>query len=1322
MPSQEDRIGDRLKGLQDRLQPRIDELSKKYLKQEQPVYKPQAVQQPQVELPPPERPSHVETKSWGGFVDNLATDMSDLVKGGIAAVGGLGTAIRDIIPDVDMLPSILAGRDSAHLKKELNLIGRTLVNSFVDTYKDGIVEAGYRHPFTVFLDLTTAFDLAGGSVSVAAKMANRGAKANLKLQTKLIRASKDLSQDQKIAKLLALDGEAQKLAKLEDAGRQIRNAPYLPFTGMFQGAGKLLDGPLKETWAGGQYKKFRSGLMLDEHSKRANRIISSVLYAEGSAMDKESLTKILKGKLEYTDAEEEFFLDRLHDVDRTPEDLEKFKHVEEIIKGYKEFVDSGELMKSLNSYEASAVPGGFRIAKAKGMLEWQAEKEARKIVRELETAQGKKLSDIEKAGAVEAVFAQWKKEYTPDKIRAFAEANKARIDQKVIFHPFLKARDLDLAEWVGKLASPKRGELFRGFVGPLEKRKGFGVINYKPQDIMIRHVMATNKVKQVRKAVHQVLEDLKARNQIIPLERGASAPEGYKALKEDWLLGSYMDANNWMRANIAGEFDDIAKATTDPNLNPLDEAAFQTIVMRGGAADIIGMEKQREKLVQMLEKGKSGDGWVAVPDGVANVIQSHLAIPTMFEKFYNKVMSYWKGMALYAMPRYYLNNIIGNSIINLLSGSAFGSIKLADNKTRKLLYEATQNIWNENRGAVLPSWSKRVIHRGMDIFTEKFENDPRIALLLESIPDEIEKARVTNTLIAGKELYMNMDMWAEQIIQSNLKYLSTGQLVSEQGAHISKRIGVYKAANSQYTGWQERVDTHTGIDGTTSGRALRQLQENQVSEVTSFIDDVTAVDPAIGDQVAGIWSRGAGTVDGLLDDFDSALRQSQDPNMTAVGEIWRLRLEKMAEEWRIEKFFDDATRNPSMLPLLDEKVAKFDRLSRQLYARMATIADNYAVVKAGGGKVALSDESLSKLTVLLAQDADRLRTLPIYERAKMVRSEAEVYAKATASLNTEGLELSEIFIKNDPFTILAEQGKEVAELRKGQPLTKAEYEIYDNAVQTMEKWFGNYNSMHPLERRYMRMVFPFWTFTKTMFTLMFRMPGLRPKTVRLWSMFSKYFMDANQDDNLQGRYLGYIPIGGAQDGSIILMKIGSVMPFDSTGPAEMFGMKIPRFMDPANNPFIRVFVEARGGVDTFTEAPFVDKDEFITPTGQVMRYNFNKHELENVTPQKELVDSALSLLPHWRFLQEITNPNAHVPIMPDGSPRYDRSWIWAPSRLAGFPITTRNQKAITIRDQMLKKNILKKLLTASRKDPEQYKMIQAVWNDVVEFDERKELE
>ena len=286
--------------------------------------------------------------------------------------------------------------------------------------------------------------------------------------------------------------------------------------------------------------------------------------------------------------------------------------------------------------------------------------------------------------------------------------------------------------------------------------------------------------------------------------------------------------------------------------------------------------------------------------------------------------------------------------------------------------------------------------------------------------------------------------------------------------------------------------------------------------------------------------------------------------------------------------------------------------------------------------------------------------------------------------------------KLDPISLITKMEKELKKVLPDPEIAKIRHDMMEKSIEYMENFFGNYNSMHPIERTIVRKLFPFWTFPKTMFKLMWKLPGLRPKTAGLWANFSRYMLDATNPDTFEGRNSSSMIWGGDEFGNMIMARWTSWVPLEAAGLGRYANKEVmPRGLNPMlANPLIKLAMEWQVGQDLFTGRPFRG-NKFLTTTGQMMEMDKYTGRFRLVTPQKDFIDGIFSLLPHWPLLREIVDPNYKTPKIGDEYV-YDRKRWMGLGRLFGVSISVQDPEKQRQIDRYYRKLIRKKIRAAMK--------------------------
>ena len=587
---------------------------------------------------------------------------------------------------------------------------------------------------------------------------------------------------------------------------------------------------------------------------------------------------------------------------------------------------------------------------------------------------------------------------------------------------------------------------------------------------------------------------------------------------------------------------------------------------------------------------------VQVPREVAYLMQKSMFGPRGFWKFYDNVLNTWRDSVLTFMPRYYVNNLLGNAVLLMFAGHTPMN-KTAALKAGDLPGEALNSMLAAESGAsssyigrILPEL-QQPIRRFTGMLADITDNRAK-QVALGTLSKEVIKrdAEVGNTVAAALSAQNTADEAAKIIFQARREVLGSGL----EELQLTKR-------------------------------AIRGAEGNPEALKNAIFGKKTY-------QLAG---------GERLDPVAQSMSDALTKEMTDI-------------QRQIQRERQLSNINPESA---QQRIAELEEQLKMKASRLEQIDPNVSLAKRVGPKL---------------------------------------------------LEMPEI--------------ADIAELQARRQALKPYADLAEKTVGKMEQFFGNYGRLHPIEREYVRRVIPFWTFSKTMFQLVFNLPFLRPKTSFLWNQFSKLMIDSVGDDRLPNRFRNMVPIGGDEQGNIIFLKIGGFNPFEQVAKrSSIGGVGIPGFVDPRNNPLVKVAVESIGGYDLFTEKPFVKPTDFVSLNGSVKRYDPDLQRIETIIPQKPIIDSLFQQVPHMKVLSELVEAaglgadylGQESARNPDGTLTYHRQWWHAAARASGFPVTTQNPEKVRLQHELLKRGMVKRFRAASgRVDPETRAQLESILRDL----------
>ena len=294
--------------------------------------------------------------------------------------------------------------------------------------------------------------------------------------------------------------------------------------------------------------------------------------------------------------------------------------------------------------------------------------------------------------------------------------------------------------------------------------------------------------------------------------------------------------------------------------------------------------------------------------------------------------------------------------------------------------------------------------------------------------------------------------------------------------------------------------------------------------------------------------------------------------------------------------------------------------------------------------------------------------------------------RASRRINNENL-LRDLKSEMDALKFAAIQSiADAGKLAELSPKLAAASARADKAISVGNQFFGSYQRLNPFERKILREVIPFYTFTKAMTTLAFRFPFMFPKRTFFGLGLLRAIEDIVEDNEFHSTWMKDFTIVGADaDGNPIAIRHGAWNPMNSVRVNQVGEAPIPSMWDVlAQHPAIRLVMNAYGKL---TPKPVSPGERMVRlDNGEVWEFK-NKgikrtvarppfwRDVWKMFPQSFIIDSvflnAVQTDRGW-----LLNPD---PIQRNGKPLYPLGWE---ERLASVivPTTRVNTAALRARE------------------------------------------
>lgn len=595
------------------------------------------------------------------------------------------------------------------LTRELDATTRTVIKSFTDTYEHGLGEALYKHPFTVLMDALTVFDLAGGALKA-------GGKAGLKAAEKGI-----VSAETKLA--------ARKLINL---GNSVQTFPGRAISRPFKATAKAI---AKVPFV----DKALGRIGFDEVGRDFARRAGSIQLEERAAIEPA-----------WRD------LQRNH----IPKGLRQ--QYDDLIDGYipRETVTDPRVLERYDDFvrwqtesERLWVELGF---KTDAELTAARLKQTANKLRDYKIIDGDiyKRDEFNRPVGVH----QWALDAAADWI---AGRNKWGKSTAPVYKQYTAQRGTFIDELLDSLAKGEGSEEYLKYLSRMEKRTGGKPVSLNPDVWQARQMMQT---AELRAAIRIAKE---AETLGRPLRAGARmASPGHVIMPK--VFGRYLQEG--LLPAVEKVYAEAAYAVKKAANEGGDRAkAFLGAIQKAGY-DIAG----DPKIVGLLEdfKRTAMDDLIEVPAGVGAVLQRMLIGPKGFVRLYDRVLNTWRDALLTFMPRYYVNNLLGNAIL-LLTGGYLPGTKAAAMNLKELPGEVlgSSGLISESGGpasslisGILPEAQARA-RRWANALSYHTDTVPRQLYLKQALHDVIERhAEIGNIITAAQVAEEGVEAIANRLL------------------------------------------------------------------------------------------------------------------------------------------------------------------------------------------------------------------------------------------------------------------------------------------------------------------------------------------------------------------------------------------------------------------------------------------------------------------------------------------------------------------------------------------------------------------------------
>lgn len=762
-----------------------------------------------------------------------------------------------------------------------------------------------------------------------------------------------------------------------------------------------------------------------------------------------------------------------------------------------------------------------------------------------------------------------------------------------------------------------------------------------------------------------------------------------------------------------------------------------------------------DEMAEAIRKPKQ----VWLPKGIAASLEMELARPGGFVKMYDTVLDYWRELVLTWSPRFYVNNILGNSVLTMIYGvnpmsmRGWGYESMASEIERGF-FQAERNAF-ERYGMSSVGGFVRKVKAGALSFGSFTDEVARRAVFEDAVAKVVAEKGNLDKIKA----LSSTERWAPMVAKLGTETRAAIQVVLDarkQSVELTAR------QNAAYRGLKD-VGPHTpgaagrqlfrdkepyalpggGPKGSfyaTKGGRLKKLFREHGEGYTKSVDTLKDMNSK-SDATAGLLARANADMEIYKRNYGELDTARYPRAILAEGAKYRLHT---AESRRNEAAHGirDSINDPRLdearlRSVYEDELSPFIREEERINHGRRVV--EYRHYRAEAEK--FNDElvrHLDKLERDIKSDIDGFNAdKAAYDRRSltaiddMIAHEKALTGKGSPELTPERIKLNEDreLTKLRFGTDLMATQERAKLIKKFEPF-RADVE---KAIEVTERFLGAYGRGTPLERKYIRRAIPFWTFMKTMHQLYFMMPFIRPKTTWLWHHAAQMAVDAMDDEGVPQELRNSMPTGFMYDGKAVFIRLAGINVFDSIAVSHFAGVPMPKGINPANNPFLSVAIRSMGGYDILENPTPLKSGQFSDNMGRVYDWDSDTGEAKRVAPSMGPLDSIARQIPQLAVVQDLLQgigvkswawmggPKTYVG--PGGKTLNPRHWSWALSRAIGAPISSADPKSLRMKEIYTRHKLIKMAIADVRRknDPDERKEALRILLDMLKHPQFKVL-
>ena len=356
----------------------------------------------------------------------------------------------------------------------------------------------------------------------------------------------------------------------------------------------------------------------------------------------------------------------------------------------------------------------------------------------------------------------------------FARNWAERASTKPVYMPFLTEKSLDFGELIEALTAPDKRKSFLNYVSRLERKTGLGKgAIWDPDRWQTRSILQMGRLRASVAMIEHVA------NKYGRITKTGIASPGYVLFP----AGIY---TRYIKHGLIPVLSKLYNEAIRAVLKAPDEAKAEAFVdaIRATHSSVHPMDSYKALLEAMKDPNVFK---LEIPEGVHFVLSKTVLGPSTVLKALHRPLDVWRDFVLTLMPRYYVNNLLGNSIL-LMFGGYHPGLKTAVLRGDDLPGEVLNSygVLGATEGVRPSQMLPEKLQRGLTRLQEYTDIEPR-QILLNAIGPEVirNEAAIGNTVASALVAKHGVEETLRIVFRARKKLLGVAEEIGRRGRQLA---------------------------------------------------------------------------------------------------------------------------------------------------------------------------------------------------------------------------------------------------------------------------------------------------------------------------------------------------------------------------------------------------------------------------------------------------------------------------------------------------------------------------------------------------------